>query len=268
MQRRKTARKKGATAICGEPVRQNVDIGVRRHVSACNDLLTECAPWLENARGDDAAGEAQRALLLNLAGCMAQAVYGMFVLLNHGAVGAVLILERSTIEYYGRASYYMNEPGHALWTVEVERLQGVIDNEKISEQKRIELVRAIAAARRRHADLAPEARIAAGLQPFHQVKILDMIRIGLGEDAARRYGAASLVLHGDLYSSRLIGSRGAEAMNGALLEAASGIVAFCNLMLSWLPRPPERLVERVLAAEEEIARLAKRYGRAYLIGDG
>ena len=76
------------------------------------------------------------------------------------------------------------------------------------------------------------------------------------------------MLHGDLYSSRIIDSRGDEAMNGALLEAAAGIIAFCNLMLSWLPRPPEGLLERVLAAEEETARLAKRYGRAYLIGDG
>ena len=268
MQRRNTARKKGATAVCGEPLRQDVDIGVKRHVSACNDLLNECAHWLQNARGNDAASEAQRTLLLNLAGCMAQAVYGMFVLLNHGAVGAVLILERSTIEYYGRASYYMGQPDHALWTVEVEQLQGVIDNEKISDQRRVELVRAINAARRRRPQLTPEGRTAAGLPPFHQVKILDMIRIGLGEEAARRYGAASLVLHGDLYSSRLIGSRGAEAMNGALLEAASGLIAFCNQMLSWLPRPPEGLVERVQAAEDETARLAKRYGRAYLISDG
>ncbi len=92
-----------------------------------------------------------------------------------------------------------------------------------------------------------------------------MIRIGLGEETARRYGSASLALHGDLYSSRVLGTRGVEAANAAVLEASSAIVAFCNLMLSWLPRPPKGLLERVLAAEEETARLAKRYGRAYLI---
>ncbi len=249
------------------PVNSNVDIGVMRHVKTCNDLLNECARWLHNARGDDATAQAQRNLLLNLQACLGEAVFGMFVLLKHNAAGAVLILERSTIEYYGRASYYMKEPEHALWTVEVERLQVLIDNETTSDPQRTELIRQITHARRRYAHLTPEARLAAGLTPFHKVRTIDMIRMGLGEEAARRYGSASLVLHGDLYSARIIGSRRAEAMNAAMLEAASGIVAFCNLMLSWLPRQSEGLLARVLAAEEETARLARRHGRAYLIAE-
>jgi hypothetical protein len=249
------------------PVSPNVDIGVTRHVKACNDLLSECARWLHNTRGADAAAEAQRSLLLNLQACLGEAVFGMLVLLNHGASYAVLILERGTIEYYARASYYMKEPEHALWEVEIQRLQVLIENEATREPQRSALIRQINHARRMYAHLTPEARLAAGKEPFHKVRILDMVRIGLGEEAARRYGSASLVLHGDLYSSRIIGTRGAEAMNAAVLEAASGIVAFCNLMLSWLPRPPKGLLERVLAAEEETARLAKRYGRAYLIAD-
>ncbi len=265
MQRRKSANKRATLPLCGMPVSRNVDVGVMRHIKGCNDLMAESARWLRNARGDDAAGEAQRALLLNLTTCLSEAVFGMLVLLNHDAAAAVLILERATIEYYGRASYYMKEPDHALWAVEIDRLQVLIDNEMTTEQRRTALIRAITQARRRHAHVTPEARLAAGQVPFHKVRILDMIRIGLGDEAARRYGSASLVLHGDLYSSRIVGSRRAEAMNAAVLEAASGIVAFCNLMLSWLPRPPKGLLERVLAAEDETARLAKRYGRAYLI---
>jgi hypothetical protein len=264
MQRRKLPNKKPQLPLCGIPVRENVDIGVMWHVKACDDLLDECARWLSNARGGDAAAEAQRTVLLNLKTCLSEAVFGMLVLLNHGAAGAVLILERATIEYYGRASYYMKEPDHALWAVEIDRLQVLIDNETRVEQ-RTALIRQITYARREYAHVTPEARIAAGKVPFHRVRILDMIRIGLDEQAARRYGSASLVLHGDLYSSRIMSSHGAEAMNAAMLEAASGIVAFCNLMLAWLPRAPKGLLERVLEAEEETARLSKRYGRAYLI---
>lgn len=265
--RRKLPNKKPALPLCGMPVSRNVYIGVMRHVKACNDLLIECARWLHNARGDDAAAEAQRNLLLNLQACLGEGVFGMLILLNHNAAGAVLILERGTIEYYGRASYYMKEPEHALWTVEIDRLQVLIDNETTTEHQRTALIRQITQARHQYPHLTPEARLGAGKVPFHKVRILDMIRIGLGEEAARRYGSASLVLHGDLYSRRIIGSRGAEGMNAAVLEAASGIVAFCNLMLSWLPRPPKGLLERVLGAEEETARLAKRYGRAYFIAD-
>ena len=120
-----------------------------RHVKVCNDLLTECARWLQNARGADAAAEAQRSLLLNLQACLGEAVFGMFVLLNHGAAFAVLILERGTIEYYARASYYMKEPEHALWEVEIQRLQVLIDNETTREPQRNALIRQIAHARRR-----------------------------------------------------------------------------------------------------------------------
>ena len=235
-----------------------------RHIRDCNNLLIECGKWLREARGGDAEAEAQRTSLLNLKACLSEATFGMLVLLNHDADGAVLILERATLEYYARASYYMKEPEHALWIVEIERLQVLIENETNAEQRE-RLIREIGHARRKYAHVTPEARQAAGKTPFHKVRILDMIRIGMGEEAADRYATASLVLHGDLYSRRIIGSRGAEAMNAAVLEAASGIVAFCNLMLAWLPRPPKGLVERVLAAEDETQRLAKRYGRAYLI---
>lgn len=267
MQRRKPPNKKPALPLCGMPVSQNVDIGVMRHIKNCNDLLNESARWLRNARGEGDAAEAQRTLLLNLKACLSEAVFGMLILLNHDAAGAVLILERATLEYYGRASYFMKEPEHALWAVEIDRLQVLIENETTTEHQHTALIRAITQARRRYAHVTPEVRLASGRVPFHKVRVLDMIRIGLGEDAARRYGSASLVLHGDLYSSRIMSSRGTEAMNAAVLEAASGIVAFCNLMLSLLPRPPKGLLERVLAAEEETARLAKRYGRAYLIAD-
>lgn len=263
--RRKSPPKKPAPALCGMPVSANVDIGVMRHAKSCNDLLSECRNWLQNARGSDAAAEAQRALLLNLGSCLSEAVFGMIVLLDHDAAGAVLILERASIEYYGRASYYMREPDHAIWSVEIDWLQDVIDHERITEHRRTALIRQIAQARRRFPHVTPEGRLAASKTPFHKVGVLEMIRIGLDEEAARRYGEASLVLHGELYSSRIIGSRRCEAMNGAVLEATAGIIAFCNLMLSWLPRPSKGLVERVLAAEEETARLAKRHGRAYLI---
>ena len=264
-QRRKATPKKAAPALCDMPLSSNVDIGVMRHIRSCYNLLNECARWLRNAKGADATAEAQRTLLLNFKACLSEAMFGMLILLNHDAIGAVLILERASIEYYGRASYYMKEPDHAVWTVEIDRLQVLIENETITEHQRTTLIRRITAARRQFAHLTPEARLAEGKVPFHKVRVIDMIRIGLDEEAARRYGSASLVLHGDLYSSRIIGSRGSEAMNGAVLEATAGIIAFCNLMLSWLPRPSKGLVERVLAAEEETARLAKRYGSAYLI---
>lgn len=247
------------------PVSANVDIGVMRHARVCNKLLSECARWLQNAKGPDPAAEAQRALLLNLGSCLSEAVFGMLTLLNHDAGGAVLILERASIEYYGRASYYMKEPDHAIWSVEIDWLQDLIDHETITEHRRTELIRQITQARHRFPHLTPEGRLCVGKTPFHKIGVLEMLRIGLDEEAVRRYGEASLVLHGELYSGRIIGSRCSEAMNGAVLEATAGIVAFCNLMLSWLPRPSKGLVERVLAAEEETARLAKRYGRAYLI---
>lgn len=268
MRRRKSLNKRPPLTLCDMPVSGNVDIGVMRHIRSCNGLLMECAHWLGNARGGDAAAEAQRTLLLNLQELLGEAVFGMLILLNHDAGGAVLILERSAIEYYSRASYYMKAPEHALWAVAIDRLQVLIDNEATTGAQRVALIRDITHARRQYPHLTPEARTAAGMEPFHKIRILDMIRIGLGEEAARRYGAASLVLHGDLYSSRLLHARGAEAVNGAVLEASSSIVAFCNLMLSWLPRAPKGLLERVLAAEEETARLAKRYARAFLIPKG
>jgi hypothetical protein len=220
MRRRKLPNKQPSLPLCSVPVSPNVDIGVIRHVKTCNELLMECARWLRNARGDDAAAEAQRTLLLNLQACLGEAVFGMLVLLNHGADYAVLILERGTIEYYARASYYMKEPEHALWTVEVERLQVELDNERTAGQQRSALIRRIAQARRKYAHLTLEARLAAGKEPFHKVRILEMIRVGLGDEAAKRYGSASLALHGDLYTGRIVGTRGAAAANAAVLEAA------------------------------------------------
>jgi hypothetical protein len=247
-------------------VRDIVDIGVMIDIKICNNLLADCATWLSGARGGNATAEAQRVVILNFGRCLWEAVYGMLVLLNHGARGGVLILERAAIEYYGQASYFLKEPEHAVWAAEVERLQVRLDNETMTEEQRVSVIREIAQARIRNAQLSPEARIAAGKQPFHTIRIIDMIRSGLGEDAARRYSSASLALHGDLYTSDVLKSRAAEAMNGAVLEACSGIVAFCHLMLSWLPHPPKDLLERALASEAETARLAKRYERAYLVG--
>jgi hypothetical protein len=265
MQRRKLPPKTAARPPCGVPVHQSVDIGVMRHINVCNALLAECYHWLRNAQGGDETAEAQRVILLNLGRCLSEATYGMVTLLNHDATGAILVLERAAIEYYGRASYFMREPEHALWYAKVEHLQVLIENEATTSEQRTALIHEISHARRKYAELTPEARGAAGKQPFNKVRISDMIRIGLGDDAARRYASASKVLHGDLYSSYLMVSRGPEAVNGAVLEAASGIVAFCNLMLTWLPRAPNGLTERILLAEDETVRLGKRYGRAFLL---
>jgi hypothetical protein len=266
MQRRKLPAKKPGGEVCNYPVRSNADIGVIRNMMTCNNLMMECVKWLHGARGGDAAAEAQRTLLLNLGRCLSETVYGMNILLIHGARGAVLVLERATIEYYGRAKYFMEYPEHAVWAVEVERLQVRLDNDQMTEDQRTALVREIAQARKRNMMLTPEARIAAGKEPFHKVKILDMIRMALGEEAAKSYNAASLVLHGNLYSSDIFKADGAaEAMNGASLEASSGLIALANLMMTWLPRAPKGLLERLLAAEEETSRLSKRYSRAYLI---
>jgi hypothetical protein len=265
MQPRKSPPKTAVRPVCGVPVGQSVDIGVMRHINGCNALLGECYNWLRNAQSGDETAEAQRVLLLNLGRCLSEATFGMVTLLNHDATGAVLVLERAAIEYYGRASYFMREPEHALWYAKVEHLQVLIENEATTAEQRKALIHQISHARRKYAELTPEARGAAGKQPFNKVRISDMIRIGLGDDAARRYACASKVLHGDLYSSYLMVSRGPEAVNGAVLEAASGTVAFCNLMLTWLPRAPNGLTERVLLAEEETCRLGRRYGRAFLI---
>jgi len=161
MQRRKTARKKGATASAASRF-------VRMSTSASGDTCRVqrsphwCAPWLENARGDDAAGEAQRALLLN------RRLHGaggirMFVLLNHAPLAPFDFgAQHDRVLRPGKLLH--ERAGSRLWTVEVERLQGVIDNE--NQRAKANRTRSrIAAARRRHADLAPEARIAAGLQP-------------------------------------------------------------------------------------------------------
>jgi hypothetical protein len=265
VQRRKVPNKAPARPPCGVPVHQSVDLGVMRHINLCNGLLAECYNWLRNAQGGDDTAEAQRVILLNLGRCLSEATYGMVTLLNHDATGAILVLERAAIEYYGRASYFMREPEHALWYVKVEHLQVLIENEATTPEQRKALIHEISHARRKYAELTPEARTAANKQPFNKVRISDMIRIGLGEEAAKRYASASKVLHGDLYSSFLLVSRAPEAVNGAVLEAASGIVAFCNLMLTWLPRAPNGLTERILDAEDETVRLGKRYGRAFLL---
>jgi hypothetical protein len=254
-----------APAVCKLPVRDTVDIGVMTNIKVCANLLSECATRLHEAEGGSPADEAQRAIFLNLGRCLFEAVYGMLVLLNHGARGAVLILERAAIEYYGRAKYFAKEPEHAVWVVEVERLQARLDTTTLTEEQRTASIREIAQARARNSQLSPDARIAAGKEPFYAIRILDMIRIGLGEEAARRYNSASSALHGNLYTSDVLKARPAEAMNGAVLEAGSGIVAFCRLMLSRLPHPPADLLERVDAADIETARLAKRYSRVHLI---
>jgi hypothetical protein len=256
-----------APQACKTPVRDIVDIGVMTNIKVCVNLLTDIATLLHEAKGDDAIDEAQRIVILNLGRALWEAVYGMLVLLNHGARGAVLILERAAIEYYGRASYFSKEPEHAVWVAEVERLQIRLDNATMTGEERAATIREITEARTRNWRLSPDARIAEGKEPFYAVRIVDMIRIGLGEEAARRYNSASAALHGNLYTSDILKSRPAEAMNTAVLEAGSGIVAFCRLMLSWLHEAPAELQERTVAAEAETARLAKRYGRAYLIVD-
>lgn len=269
MSKRKPPHKERALPICGLAIDEGVDIGVLRHIDVCTNLLDDCARWLgtvvepTSEKEEDLAKSAQRALLLNFGWCLRQAVAGMTVLLKHGSTGGVLILERSTIEYYGRASYYLKEPQHALWTVLVERLQVLID--RAAGEKRTALIREMNQARNDFAHLTPESRLAQGKLPFHKVKILDMIRRGLGDEAVQRYRSASLVLHGNLYSSELMGRLADEAMNGAVLEAASGLIAFSHLMLSWLARSPSSLAARLVATEEETARLAKRYERAYVI---
>jgi hypothetical protein len=266
MQRRKASAARPNPPLCNLPLRNSVDIGVARAMMLANNLMMECVKWLQEARGGDETAEAQRTLLLNLARCMSEAVYGMQLLLNHGARGAVLILERSTIEYYARGKYFMEDPEHAVWAVEVERLQVRLDNDPLTEEQRTAMIREIAQARKRNMMLTPEARQAAGKEPFHKIKIVDMIRMVMGEDAVKYYNAASLVLHGHVYSSDIFKAGGAaEAMNGAVLTASSGMIAFANLMLTWLPRPPKGLLERILDAEDEIARLSKRYAQTYLI---
>jgi hypothetical protein len=249
------------------PLRNSVHNNVVPNIMTCNNLMMECVRWLDNERGDNPENEAVRVMLLNLGRCLSEAVYGMLVLFNHGARGAVLILERATIEYHGRASYFVKEPEHAIWLVEVDRYQSRLENDELTADDRTALIREIAQARKRNAHLTPEARTAAGKEPFHKVRILDMIRIGLGEQFAQRYVASSVVLHGDLYTTEVLGAQPGQAMNAGAVEAAAGIVGFCNLMLSWLPREPKGLVERALAAEEDNAALAKRYGSAHLIAN-
>jgi hypothetical protein len=249
------------------PLRSSVNADPVNNIMACNNVMMECVRWLDNERGVEPAHEAQRAVLLNLGRCLSEAVYGILMLLNHGARGAILILERATIEYYARANYFMKSPDHALWAAEVERRQSVLDNEILHEEERTALVREIAQVRKQYAHLTPEARTAAGNEPFHRVKIIDMIRIGMGEEAAQRYATSSLILHGDLYTTDILGSQPTRAMNAAVVEAASGVVAFSNVLLSWLPREPKGLVDRVFAAEEETVKLAKRYGSAHLISN-
>jgi hypothetical protein len=265
--RRKESNKKATPRVCGVTLRNSVDDEVVRNIMMCNNLMMECVRWLDTAKGVDATDEAQRIVLLNLGRCLSEAVYGMLVLFNHGARGAVLILERATIEYYGRASYLVKEPEHALWLVEVDRLQARLDNDPATDDERTALARQIAQARKRNPHLTPEARVAAGKEPFHKMRIVDMIRIGVGEAMAQRYASASAVLHGDLYTTDILGPQPAQALNAGVVEAASGVVAFCNLMLAWLPREPKGLTERVLIAEEETAALAARYGSAHLIAN-
>ena len=264
MRRRKLPNKQASLPLCSVPVSPNVDIGVIRHVKTCNELSIECARWLRNARGDDAAAEAQRTLLLNLQACLGEAVFGMLVLLNHGADYAVLILERGTIEYYARASYYMKEPEHALWTVEVERLQVELDNEGTAGQQRSAL---IDGSRKRGgvcAHLTPEARLAAGKEPFHKVRILEMIRVGLGDEAAKMNGSASLALHGDLYTGRIVGWhawRGSRQRCGA-----RGCIGNRRVLQpdAFVAAPPAEGVGRVRAARRRGDRTARQAVRQRL----
>lgn len=187
----------------------------------------------------------------------------MVILADHDAWESALVLERSALEYYGRAAYFARHPDHAIWTVAVERLQVLIEK-AASADERVALTIRLSEARRKHADLTPESRQSRGLIPFHQVRIADMIRDGLGNEGLQRYRAASLVLHGDLYASNLSRRRN-KAVNAALLNAASGIVSMCDLMLSWHDKPPRGLTERAFQAEDETHRLARRYGDAFLI---
>lgn len=254
---------KAPSTLCGEPISASADVGVVRHVAVCLNLLVECSDWLRSAKDGSHGAECQRKLILHLGSCLHQAVYGMLILVKHDALSAALVLERSTLEYYGRAAYFAKHVDHAVWIVSVERIQAYLDR-AASVEEHVELSHLLSDARRQHIDLAPESRQAQGLLPFHQVKIADMLREGLGADALRRYRAASVMLHGDPYAGTLARHR-ETAANAALLQAASGIVSMSNLMLSWLERPPRGLTERVLQAEDETNRLFQRYGDAYLV---